>query len=261
MNTQTSAPRYPAAKLRRLDRPARDNRYCGPAAISFLTGCNTDEAAWLIRRITGRKSVIGTTTGEIADVLRLFGMRLACVLRNRGAIRGGPTLAGLRKQRPEMRGDGQLYLVDAGEHWQLLTGDRYACGRVGGVVSFKDSRVKRRSRVAAVYRVEQRQPLTRPEQLAMRAQEIAERSASHTAVATLRKRARALGVVLEIDRGQVEITLPDRCYLDGGNGDRREGLESLPCYIFPGESEVDTIAELIAAVSAFDADNAAGGIA
>ena len=44
-----------------------------------------------------------------------------------------------------------MYLLVAGNHYQLVRGRRYVCGITKDIVSIKDKKVKRRARVTEVY--------------------------------------------------------------------------------------------------------------
>ena len=133
-------------KLYELKRAKGDNRYCGPAVISFVTGISTGEAAALIRQRTGRRAIIGTSAGEVANAYRSLGIRMRDV-----PVRDKPTLAAWLRGTQDIRTTGRVFLVVAGNHWQLITGRRYACGRIGEIVSIKDPKVKRRARVTQVF--------------------------------------------------------------------------------------------------------------
>lgn len=122
------------------------NRFCGPAVISFVTGLSTADAAKLIRDRFNRRSVMGTYTNEVRYVLERAGIRMW-----RRPVDGKPTLAGWLKGTQEIRTEGRVFLLVAGNHWQLITGRRYACGRVGEIVSIKHEKVKRRARVEEVF--------------------------------------------------------------------------------------------------------------
>jgi hypothetical protein len=128
------------------------NRFCGPAAISAITGIGTKEAAALIRTISGKRQVKGTTYNEVLSALRVLNWRTHTLYE---AARGkGITLAAWLKQSKAMRTAGRLFLVVAGWHWQVISGRRYTCGRCKGeIVSVRDKLVKRRARVARVYEV------------------------------------------------------------------------------------------------------------
>ena len=83
---------------------ADKNRYCGPSAISIITGMTTGEAARLLRHVSGRKTITGTWTSEVTNVLEMcnikstwidFGLKLS---RSKG-----PTLARFLKHTVKER--------------------------------------------------------------------------------------------------------------------------------------------------------------
>lgn len=125
------------------------NRYCGPAVISALTRCTTNEAARLIRSVNGKRFVKGTTNGEMTAALSLCGIRVAVI--QRWCKSQAPTLAGWLASTEKLRAPGRVFLVSAGNHWQLISSDTYVCGIVGDVVEVTHSKVKRRGRVEAVW--------------------------------------------------------------------------------------------------------------
>lgn len=137
-------------KLKPIQRRKGQNRYCGPAVISFIAGIDTDEAAHLIRHQTGKRAVRGTHTYQVRDALRALGYIMKTV-----RVQGKPTLAGWLRSTVEDRKPGKVFLVAAGNHWQLITGRRYACGIVGDIVSIKHEKVKRRARVTEVYEIQE----------------------------------------------------------------------------------------------------------
>ena len=119
------------------------NRYCGPSVISALTDLTTGEAARLIRKQSGRKTIKGTYTREVRDALR------ACNIVSFGVKveHPKPTLARWLKLSKADRTPERVFLISAGHHWQLVSGRRYTCGRIRDIVSIRDKRVKRRARV------------------------------------------------------------------------------------------------------------------
>jgi len=134
-------------KLFSLNSPARSNRYCGPAILSFLTGQDTSEcASWFRRYSNHRGSVRGSSWRNMLKVLAHLNFDFVPLY-----IAERPTLARWLRENKEGRTPGRVYLVCAGNHWQLITGRRYACGRIGELVSIKDKRVKRRARVERVW--------------------------------------------------------------------------------------------------------------
>ena len=140
-------------KLRDVNRPAGHNRYCGPAVVSAVTGCDTNHAATLMRRYWGRRAIRGSYTEEVRHALSYYGIRM--VRRDRYPKGERPTLAAWLKANKGDRTAGRVFLVSAGRHWQLVSGRRYVCGRIGKVVSIRDKRIKRRARVAAVWELHQ----------------------------------------------------------------------------------------------------------
>jgi len=149
------------------------NQYCGPSAISILTGMSTGEAARLIRHVTGKKQVQGTSTGAIRRSLLMCGLqsrplfvptstrmvqRKASLMRAGGTYMktsGDLTLAQWLKQTVDIRTAGRVFLVVARNHWQVITGRRYCCGQTGKIISIRDKGCKRRARVTEVYEITQ----------------------------------------------------------------------------------------------------------
>ena len=131
---------------------ADKNRYCGPSAISAVTGMTTGEAARLLRHVSGRKSITGTYTSEVTDVLEMcnikatyedFGLKLS---RSKG-----PTLARFLKHTVKERNAKRVFLISAGRHWQVIQGRRIVCGILKEPTSVRDKSVRRRKRVNKCY--------------------------------------------------------------------------------------------------------------
>ena len=130
-------------------------RYCGPSVISAVTSLTTGEAARLIRMQSGKRSVKGTSTMEVKRALQACNVQMRTVHPPAGEHFGrsyGITLAHWLRLTHGTRAD-RVFLVVAGWHWQLISGNRYVCGRIAslGIVSIKHKQVKRRARVAEVY--------------------------------------------------------------------------------------------------------------
>ena len=131
---------------------ADKNRYCGPCAISIITGMTTGEAARLLRHVSGRKSIKGTYTSEVTDALEMcnikaiyqdFGLRLS--------YSKGPTLARFLKHTVKERNAKRVFLISAGRHWQVIQGRRIVCGILKEPTSVRDKSVRRRKRVNKCY--------------------------------------------------------------------------------------------------------------
>ena len=147
-----------ALKLGPVNHGTDKNRYCGPSVISAVTSLTTGEAARLIRMQSGKRSVKGTSTLEVKRALKACNIEMHPVPSPEGTRfgrRDGITLAKWLKLTRFRKSSDKVFLVVAGWHWQLISGDRYVCGRIAslGIVSTKHEQVKRRARVAEVYKL------------------------------------------------------------------------------------------------------------
>ena len=137
-------------KIKNVNNSTSDvNRYCGPAVISAVTGMTTGEAARLIRHVSGQRKVTGSHTFHVLRALAL------CNIHNRKmTVRtafSAPTLNQWLKGSKDMRTSGRVFLIVAGNHFQLVEGRRYVCGRTRDIVSVRSKLVKRRCRVETVH--------------------------------------------------------------------------------------------------------------
>ena len=137
-------------KIKPVNNTSSDtNRYCGPAVISAVTGMTTGEAARLIRHVSGQKIVKGSHTFHVLRALSL------CNIHNRKmTVRtafSAPTLAQWLKGSKDIRTSGRVFLIVAGNHFQLVEGRRYVCGNTRDIVSVRSKYVKRRCRVETVH--------------------------------------------------------------------------------------------------------------
>jgi hypothetical protein len=136
------------------------NGFCGPSAISALTGMSSGEAARLLRYITGRRSIKGTGTGSVLRALRMCGIEIAArpvavenYVNKKGytKTRGIHSLTAWLRKTVKERTPGRVFLLVAGNHWQVISGRRYVCGQSGEIVSITDKKVKRRAKVTEAY--------------------------------------------------------------------------------------------------------------
>jgi hypothetical protein len=146
--------------VRHGNRAGDKNQYCGPSAISAITGMSSGEAARLLRHVTGKRSIKGTSTGGVRRALGMCGVTLSphrVVVENytnkKGKIktRGINSLAKWLTETVKLRTTGRVFLLVSGNHWQVISGRRYVCGQTGEVVSITDKKVKRRAKVTEVY--------------------------------------------------------------------------------------------------------------
>ena len=170
------------------------NRYCGPSAISCITGMTTGEAARLIRHVGGRKSVKGSSVREVTEALTMcgikseyksFGMKL-----NR---RTGHTLAGWLKATVKERTAKRVFLIVAGWHFQLVQGRRIVCGILWDPTSIRGKRVKRRARVSNVYELTAESKVTIPSEARK------PKSVHNSDRSKAQRLAAQLGIEIEID--------------------------------------------------------------
>jgi hypothetical protein len=140
--------------------PKDKNRFCGPSAISALTGMSSGEAARLIRATNRLKAVMGTHTGELIRALHKCGIEvtprkvyLRYYKNKKGEMvaQGEESIAAWLKRTVKDRTPGRVFLLAAGHHWQVISGRRYVCGLSGEIVSITDKKVKRRAKVTEVW--------------------------------------------------------------------------------------------------------------
>jgi hypothetical protein len=143
----------PTATIKPVRRAAKGhNRFCGPAALSIIAGIDTAEAAALIRHVSRKRSVTGTTFGELLCSLALLGFGARSVAKVDPLYpKFNPTLAAWLKS--EDRDGKALYLIAAGNHWQVVQGRRFCCGLTREIVSIRDDKVKRRARITGVWEI------------------------------------------------------------------------------------------------------------
>lgn len=179
-------------KIHDVRREPRGNRYCGPAAVSAITGCTTTEAAYLFRRCRGMDRVVGTSRCDMQEVLLSFGLSMQSVPASRLA------------DASQMPG---VHLVSYNEHWAVVGDGKYVCGRVanGRVISARDDRmplaiVERCYRIAGVLRT--------PEYLSQADAYRAERRATKAIRAQCTRIAREIGAEIDIDEHCPETPTP-----------------------------------------------------
>ena len=174
------------------------NRYCGAAVVSAITGMTTGEAARLVRHLSGVRSVKGTTIRQIRDAFNACGVQFNRFEPVKFGMRfnrtNGVTLTGWLRGTVKYRNAERVFLVVAGQHWQLVQGRRYVCGLTNEIVSIKDKKVKRRARVSYVYELTAPDGITIPH--------VAKKPKNPNSGATAskaRRLAKELGIEIEID--------------------------------------------------------------
>jgi len=134
-----------------VNRTKRGNRYCGPAVISAVTGCTTDDAARAIRHHSGQRAVMGVFDRHLIAAFKShWDIEAIDVCKFDGPAKSRPTLAQWLRENKSIRTAGRVFLVSAGNHYQLISGRRCVCSLTKDVVSVRDPSVRRRSRVDRV---------------------------------------------------------------------------------------------------------------
>ena len=183
-------------KLNPVNKTKNGNQYCGPAVISSVTGCTTDEAAKSIRTISGQRAVRGAATRHVLEAFsQHWGVSNKPLFDAhwRTPRNQLPTLASWLRLNKHRRTAGRVFLIVAGSHFQLVSGRKYVCGITRDVVSIKDDKVKRRARVSEVYELFDTPKLTDAGLAALASKPVQ----SDKVVA--RKLAHKYGITIEID--------------------------------------------------------------
>lgn len=187
----------PTATIKPVKRAAKGhNRFCGPAALSIIAGVDTAEAAAVIRHVSRKRSVTGTSHWEILRSLALLGFKSTSAAKVDALNpKRNPTLAGWLKS--DERDGNALYLIAAGHHWQVVQGRRFCCGLTRDIVSIRDEKVKRRARITAVFKIEHERKVALADVLPVKLKAQKDTAAKREEAA--RRKARALAKEHNID--------------------------------------------------------------
>jgi len=126
--------------------PTGRNHFCGPSALSILTGLDTGRCAALLRRVGGRARIKGAYHSEMRTALRELGIE---TMTSHWPIGGKPTLVQWSRNTRATRGDG-TFLITVGNHYAVVQGRRFACGWTKKPIPLGQA-PKRRRRVTAVW--------------------------------------------------------------------------------------------------------------
>src|SRR5271166_2545826 len=102
-----------------------DNSYCGPAALSLLTGFHVTLCCHELRRYNGKRAIKGCSNGDITAILLRLGKRVREVPLHPNTLceskRRPPTLVGavrlLKNRKPAQR-----FLIRTTHHFLVLSG-------------------------------------------------------------------------------------------------------------------------------------------
>lgn len=134
----------------------RSNRFCGPSAISALTGLDTRDTAAILRDVSGRRVIKGTYDHQMRKACAKLGLNMVpyreyLLPSHPNPLFNAPTLISWLRQTRDDRGT-NTYLLSAGHHWCIVQGRRYVCGITGRIVPFKDI-PHRCARVRVAYQI------------------------------------------------------------------------------------------------------------
>jgi hypothetical protein len=242
-----------ALKLRAVSHPKGDaNQFCGPSAISALTGMSSGEAARLLRHVTRRKAIKGASTSSVQRALALCGVRQI----DGWNFRQPTTLAAWLRSTAGTRG-GRIFLIVAGNHFQVVSGNRYVCGRTGAVVGLDDPKVKRRARMDRVMELDAPSGVTIPAQARKPVATPGERkrvSSAASAARRARKLAAEYGIEIDrhtdLDSRPWWVSHPD---LDDTPDDPHDGDH----YVHSWEDVLERVEDYVAALAKADARRSA----
>jgi hypothetical protein len=135
----------------RVTRNKTSNRFCGPAAISALTGVHVDDAARTLRILSHRQAIKGVSASYMTAALAKLGWQALSVPL--GVRKGKPTLtqalAGVLRDRKPAK----AFLVGITGHWVVIQGRKLYDNRHPEGI-FLGECPYRRKRVTHVWAVE-----------------------------------------------------------------------------------------------------------
>lgn len=135
-----------------FNRPTKaDNRYCGPAVLSYLTGHRTKDTATVCREHLKMKSVTGLWGWELAKVCTLFGLHLRTVSSFTVRTKKAPTVAAWLASTDY--DPTAVYIVMTTAHFFVLADGAFGDSKSEGWVGLKHDVVERRARVQHVWQV------------------------------------------------------------------------------------------------------------
>lgn len=130
-----------------LNPPKRNTCWCGPSAISIITGCGYDDAIARLKLDTGKTVIKGVAPQPIKRVLYAMGFSSA----DRELPTEPLTLAAWEANRPPVDRD-KTFLVMVTGHYLVVKGRKACDNRTKAPVWLKDMH-SRRARVQHVWEV------------------------------------------------------------------------------------------------------------
>lgn len=204
------------------------NSFCGPTALSIISHKDTAFTARVLREVSGRERIKGASTYWMRQALKALGFTTEPLGFNRDHKGRTPTLAQWLKQTASMRGS-RVYLVNAGNHWQVVQGRSGASGWGGPWPHAKME--KRRARMDNAYLVTRAvMPASASPILASIKKDDAAKRKEAKKTASVRAQAKALIAKYNLDlirdgKGEWLVYGPDEIYDNefASRDDPREG--------------------------------------
>lgn len=125
--------------------PSRPNKYCGPAALSILTGIDTGQAAAVLRLVGGRERIRGAFYYEMTRALDRLGYK--------PVVEALPHRMTFGQWARLPRPADAIYLIESGHHYRVVQGQQVCCSLVQKPVALADDQRLQR-RINAVWRIE-----------------------------------------------------------------------------------------------------------
>jgi hypothetical protein len=101
----------------RVLRRENSNTFCGPAALSLITGKSVDDCVSVLKRVRqSTRAVKGVYNEEMREALGHLGYRMHVL-----PVRGKPTLARILRSLKE-RGPEHIFLINTTGHYVVLRG-------------------------------------------------------------------------------------------------------------------------------------------
>lgn len=179
----------PLATKLRLHKPHGTNKYCGPTAMSAITGFSTDECAAVARMVSGKPSIKGLSYGHLRDALDRMGVTLVPIAtperKARAAIDALPETV---RQR--------VVIMCAGHHYQTFLRESMVCSLTGRELVHINSMPKPAAKLARLWLVEFRTAPALPKMAATKTRN-AEKAKAAKKRRETRLRAARLGLSIE----------------------------------------------------------------
>jgi hypothetical protein len=138
--------------LHKIEGVKGTGRWCGPSAICLVAGISYTQATALLREITGKRAIMGTTRSAVLEAFERLQYRWDAMALPDAKVPGGRlTLAHWLRCR---EGDDRraTFIVNVTRHWVVVQGNKAGDSETGGPVLTSEMGY-RRAAVKAAYRL------------------------------------------------------------------------------------------------------------